>query len=229
MPLESLLIAGRPFQLRLPDPRQMLEEAVLGESQGRAGWDPYWGLLWAAAPRTAQLLLQAPPRCSRALELGCGVGLTGIAALAAGLATTFSDHSREAVQMAIENAALNGYPDAAGLVFGWDQPPVELGTWDFLFGSDILYDRAAHHPLLVTLQQLLSPGGMIWIGDAGRANAVAFVETAAAADWVVRIYDERLQPVRSLEHLQFRLIVLERSESASVNPGFRRGQLRQPR
>ena len=214
MPLESLLIAGRPFQLRLPDPRQMLDEAVLGESQGRAGWDPYWGLLWAAAPLTAQLLLQAPPRCSRALELGCGVGLTGIAALAAGLATTFSDHSPEAVQMALQNAALNGYPHAAGLVFAWHQPPAESGTWDFLFGSDILYDRAAHHPLLITLRQLLSPGGTVWIGDAGRANAAAFAEAAAAAGWVVQLYNERLIPVRSVEHLQFRLIVLERSESA---------------
>jgi len=214
MPLESLLIAGRPFQLRLPDPQNLLDEAVLGESQGRAGWDPYWGLLWAAAPLTAQLLLQAPPHCSRALELGCGVGLTGIAALAAGLATTFSDHSAEAVQMALQNAALNGYPDAAGLVFGWHQPPAATGTWDFLFGSDILYDRAAHAPLLITLERLLSPGGRVWIGDAGRANAATFVASASAAGWRVQLYNERLLPVRSVEHLQFRLIVLERSEAA---------------
>jgi hypothetical protein len=55
---------------------------------------------------------------------------------------------------------------------------------------------------------------MVWIGDAGRANAAAFVEAAAAAGWIVQLYNERLLPVRSLDHLQFRLIALERSESA---------------
>ncbi|MEY3172592.1 MAG: hypothetical protein RLZZ436_505 [Planctomycetota bacterium] len=210
MPLESLQIAGHQLQLLLPDPQQMLEDAVAGEAEGSAGWDPYWGLLWAAAPLTAELILRAPPRCRRALELGCGVGLTGIAGLMAGLAVTFSDQSPAAVQMAQANAERNGYPGACGLVFGWDQPPRDSDGWDFLFGSDILYDRAAHQPLLTSLQQLLQPGGIVWIGDAGRANAAVFADSAAAAGWTVRLYDRRLLPVRSFEQLQFRLLVLER-------------------
>ncbi|MFM7055842.1 MAG: class I SAM-dependent methyltransferase [Planctomycetota bacterium] len=212
MPTQSLQIAGRPFQLQLPDPTHMLDQAVTGEAQGRDGWDPYWGLLWAAAPLTAQLILQAPPRSQRALELGCGVGLTGIAALAAGLNVTFSDQSAEAVQLALSNAAMNGHPDSKGLVFGWHQPPADFAPCDFLFGSDILYDRKAHAPLLLTLKQLLTPGGIVWIGDAGRANAGAFTDAAAAAGWSVRLYDHRLLPIRQPQHLQFRLLVLEHEE-----------------
>jgi len=210
MPIESLQVAGRPFELQLPDPERMLDDAIAGEAAGSSGWDAYWGLLWAAAPLTAGLLLQAAPRCRRALELGCGAGLTGIAALAAGLVVTFSDQSSAAVQLAQGNAARNGFPDAPGLIFGWEQPPAETGTWDFLFGSDILYDRSAHRPLLVTLQQLLAPGGIVWIGDAGRANAAVFAECATAVGWSVRLYDQRLLPVRGFEQLQFRLLVLER-------------------
>jgi predicted nicotinamide N-methyase len=78
--------------------------------------------------------------------------------MAAGLDVTFSDQSPAAVQMAEDNAARNGFPNAPGLVFGWEQPPVDSGTWDLLFGSDILYDRSAHRPLLTTLQQLLAAG-----------------------------------------------------------------------
>lgn len=210
MPLQHLEVAGRSFQLQLPDPERMLEDAVVGEATGRPGWDPYWGLLWAAAPLTAGLLLQAAPRCHRALELGCGVGFTGLAAMVAGLAVTFSDQSPAAVQMAQENAARNGFPNAPGMVFGWEQPPTGSGTWDFLFGSDILYDRSAHLPLLIALQQLLAPGGIVWIGDAGRANAALFAESAATAGWSVRLYDQRLLPTRSFEQLKFRLLVLER-------------------
>ena len=79
MPLERVQICGREFELELPEPTELLEEAVAGERSGAAGWDPYWGLLWAAAPLTARLLLTAAPRVQRSLELGCGVGLVGLA------------------------------------------------------------------------------------------------------------------------------------------------------
>jgi predicted nicotinamide N-methyase len=209
MPLKSFQIAQREFQLLLPDPVEMLEEAVAGESVGCSGWDPYWGLVWSAGPITAELLLRGTPRCRRALELGCGVGVCGVAAIAAGLPVTFSDQSSAAVEMARGNAARNGFADVPGLVFGWDAPPASEGRWDFLFGSDILYDRAGHEPLLRTIRQLLRPGGRVWIGDAGRANAPLFVELAEADGWSVKLFDQQLRPVRDFGHLSFRLIVME--------------------
>jgi predicted nicotinamide N-methyase len=208
MPLERLQIAGRPFELLLPDPAAMLDDAVAGESSGRSGWDPYWGLVWAAAPITAELLLRATPRARRSLELGCGVGVCGVAALAAGLPVTFSDQSPDAVQMAQNNATRNGFPSVPGLAFDWNEPPIAAGQWDFLFGSDILYDRAAHAPLLATIQQLLYPGGRVWIGDAGRANAPLFADLATRNGWKIRLFDRGLQPVREFGHLQFRLLVI---------------------
>lgn len=147
----------------------------------------------------------------RALELGCGVGVCGVGALAAGLPVTFSDQSSEAVEMALGNAARNGFAEVTGLVFGWDEPPTAEGRWDFLFGSDILYDRSAHGPLLRTIRQLLAPGGRVWIGDAGRANAPLFVKQAAAEGWVIQLFDQQLRPVRDFGHLSFRLIVMEES------------------
>lgn len=209
MPLQAYQIADREFQLLLPDPAVMLDEAVAGESTGRSGWDPYWGLVWSAGPITAELLLRGTPRCIRALELGCGVGVCGVAGLAAGLPVTFSDQSSAAVEVAQSNAAHNGFSNVPGLVFGWDDPPTGSGKWDFLFGSDILYDSAGHRPLLRTIRQLLAAGGRVWIGDAGRANAPLFVKLAEAEGWAVRLFDRQLRPVREFGHLSFRLIVME--------------------
>ncbi len=49
-------IAGRSVELVLPaDPEQGLHDAVVAEAAGTSGCDPYWGLLWAAAPQTAEM------------------------------------------------------------------------------------------------------------------------------------------------------------------------------
>lgn len=209
---QSLEVLGQRIVFDLPsDQEEMLALALNGEASGGSDWDPYWGLLWAAAPVTAELLLlqQWQPGL-KSLEIGCGVGLAGIAGLMAGLDVTFTDHAPEAVQMAQQNAAHNGFPDAEGLIFDWREP-VNL-QFDFIFGSDILYDLAVHEPLLTTLQAMLSPTGQVWIGDAGRTNAPRFVDRAKASGWKVELRDKKNQPNPAPGHLEFRLIVLSRPD-----------------
>ncbi len=205
---QSLSIAGRQIAFDLPaDPDEMLQQAIDGEAKGATDWDPYWGLLWAAAPKTAEVILQHQwPKSLRSLELGCGIGLAGIAALIAGLDVTFADHAADAVRMAQSNAAQNGFANAAGLTFDWQQPPSE--QFNFIFGSDILYDSAGHEPLLQTLAAMLSPGGEVWIGDAGRINAPLFVEKAIKAGWSVELRNAMNEPIQNPVHLEYRLIVL---------------------
>lgn len=207
---QSIEILGRQIVFDLPaDQEEMLALALDGEASGTSEWDPYWGLLWAAAPVTAELLLsQRWQQGLSSLEVGCGVGLTGIAGLLSGLNVTFTDHAPEAVRMAQQNAARNGFPNAEGLIFDWREPVNR--QFDFIFGSDILYDLAVHEPLLTTLKAMLSPTGQIWIGDAGRTNAPSFVERAKAAGWRVELRDKTNRPNPSPGHLEFRLIELRR-------------------
>ena len=212
---QSIEILGRQIIFDLPaDQEEMLTLALNGEASGTSEWDPYWGLLWAAAPVTAELLLSQPwERGLRSLEIGCGVGLTGIAGLMAGLGVTFTDHAPEAVRMAQENAARNGFVDAEGLIFDWREPVSQ--QFDFIFGSDILYDLAVHEPLLTTLHAMLSPTGQVWIGDAGRTNAPKFVERAKAAGWHVELRNSQNKPNASPKHLEFRLIVMTREPTVA--------------
>ena len=211
---QSHWIAGRTIELALPaDPEQGLHDALAAEAAGISGSDPYWGLLWPAALLTAEQILNHEwPARLRALELGCGVGLTGIAALLAGHEVTFSDHAPSAVQMAQANADRNGFANVPGLVFEWQKPP-EL-PFDFLFASDVLYDSAGHAPLLTTLRSLLLPGGTVWIGDPGRTVASLFIDRARSEGWQVDLRDGQNQSLDGRQQQQFRLIVMSRRKNS---------------
>lgn len=53
--------------------------------------DPYWCRLWPSAVALAQFILQQPElvKGKRVCDIGCGLGLAGIAAALAGEHTSF--------------------------------------------------------------------------------------------------------------------------------------------
>ena len=198
------------------DPDRLLEllEAPGAPTQPHLS-DPYWAKLWPAAPLLATALARnPPPRGTRVLELGCGSGLVGIAAVACGLEVAFSDYVPLAVRLALENAARNGYPHATGVVLDWRNASAEQhGRFPLIVAADVTYDRTNLGPLLNLLEELLEPGGEAWFGDAGRSPVADFLRQALDRGWSVSLYDEYDQPaiVPALGH--YRRIVLRRASS----------------
>jgi predicted nicotinamide N-methyase len=204
------------FRLLTPaDPDALLSHLV---EQGDAAQphlaDPYWSKLWPAAGFLAQAVsksrIQSPKSC---LELGCGSGLVGLAALAAGFDVTFSDYVPLAVELALENAARNGFERARGLVLDWRQPPAQ--TYPFILAADVTYDRANIRPLLGTLERMLAPGGQVWLGDAGRGPAAEFLTQAQDRGWSVQLFDEHDRPALVPALGRCQRIVLRKSAQGS--------------
>ncbi|KAL4440324.1 hypothetical protein ABPG75_003325 [Micractinium tetrahymenae] len=84
-------------------------------SAGQNDRDPYWCEPWPSALAMSAELLQRPQLVAgkRVCELGCGLGLAGLAAAAAGAAeVVLLDREPLALQCALLNAALNGLPTA---------------------------------------------------------------------------------------------------------------------
>ena len=133
-------------------------------------------------------MLQNPwPRETRVLELGCGLGLVGIAALAAGVHVSLTDYDVNAITTAKMNAALNGFPDADAFVLDWRSPP-EL-TYPVIIGCDVTYESRNHAPILDLIDRMLEPDGFCWIADGGRNAAPAFVDLARIRGYSVRMRD----------------------------------------
>lgn len=187
-------IGAHEFELLVPaEPDEFLNHLVepADSSQPHLA-DPYWAKLWPAAEHLAIAILNAAngrTNSIRCLELGCGSGLAGIAALAAGWDVTFADYVPQAVELAQENAARNGFGKSHGLVFDWRFPPD--AQFERIIAADVTYDRTILAPLLGTLEQMLAPGGDVWISDAGRGPVAEFLTLARERHWSVKLLDEQ--------------------------------------
>jgi len=197
------------FRLTLPAaPDELLNQAAREPIGDEA--DPYWAELWPAAESLAEFVLrQSWVQDTPVLELGCGIGLVGLAALRAGLEVTFSDRQELAVATALENAARNGFLGAHGRVIDWRAPPRD-SDFPLILAADVLYNTALHQPLLSTLEALLAPKGIGYIADPGRSSAEPFV--AAAFGRGFNIERDSLTPVTGSPRVQPVLYRLQRCD-----------------
>jgi predicted nicotinamide N-methyase len=206
----SIDIAGRTFDLVLPAvPDAFLEALHALPRTEHDKHDVYWSQLWQAAPATAARVLSHNwSRGTAALEFGCGIGLVGLAALAAGLDVTFSDYEPMAVQTALENARLNGFTHPQGKVLDWCSPPPE--RYPVLLGCDVLYNQQMHEALIDFIDHTLAADGVCWIGDAGRFHAAKFLQLANSSGFSTRLQDEAGHELPHPRHGQFQLFELRR-------------------
>lgn len=188
----EVTIGPHRFRLFTPtDPDALLEHLESPETATQPHFaDPYWAKLWPAAPLLAEAIIRnPPPRGTSVLELGCGSGLVGIAALACGLDVTFSDYVPVAVDLALENAARNGFMNAKRMVLDWRSPEGEE-RFPSIVAADVTYDRTNIDSLLNVLDARLAAGGEAWFGDAGRGPAAEFHNRALDRGWQVSLFDE---------------------------------------
>jgi predicted nicotinamide N-methyase len=177
-------VAGRRFDLALPKvPDDFLDDPDVNARHLQDGYMPYWSYLWPTSLEVGELLLsQGFPPGLRCLEIGSGIGLTGIVALSAGFDVTFSDYDDESLRLADFNARRNGFTSHRTLRLDWRDPPTDT-RYPFILGCEVIYERRNHAPILALCESLLAPGGEVWIGDPGRHTADLFFDDARAAGW----------------------------------------------
>lgn len=174
--LESLNVGGQtPLRLWVvDDPEVVLEDAVEAERRGEPATLPFWATLWASGIEVARWATAHVRPGQRVLDLGCGMGTVGCAALRAGAEVTFADIEPDAVALAGINAARIGGVSRGTVL---DLRSGDLGmAFDLILGGDVLYDRDIVPPLRRFLHRHLAPGGVALLGDPHRHHAEAFLD-----------------------------------------------------
>ena len=158
---------------------------------------PYWADVWPSSLILAGKLLELEGHGRSALELGCGVGLSTLAATSAGFDVLSTDYYEDALDVTRANVFRNLGTIARTRLVDWRHLPGDLGTFDLVFASDVLYEKEYAELLPVLLRGLLAPGGFALIADPGRIAAPVFVEACAKHGLAIR--DKETRPFEAGE------------------------------
>lgn len=129
---------------------------------------PYWAFAWAGGQALARFILDNGDLVAgkRVLDLGCGSGLTAIAAMKAG-GTSVLAADIDAIALAATrlNAALNGVRVETTAEDLLAMPPAAYGV---VLVGDLFYERTLAERVLSFIDSAASLGALVLIGDPQR-------------------------------------------------------------
>ena len=156
-------------------------DAVLDRyvAAGLLDGDPYWARLWPSAVAIAEELLQRPAlvRGKTVWDVGCGLGLAGLAAALAGAAeVALLDKEEAAVALCSRAIAANRelqgaeFADALrAVVFDWNAPGAGAAC-EVLLLCDVLYEGCNVEPVAALMGRVLKHGGVVVLADPPERN-----------------------------------------------------------
>ena len=171
-PIELTVGSRQLTLLRVKDLQHWVDrEALLRDETEEP---PYWAHLWTGSVTLARYLEERVEcRNLNILDLGCGLGLTGIVAALKGGQVTFADKEPEALAFATVNAQLNDCPLFEARLVDFTKDTLDQ-QFSLILGAEILYDRPTFPALVAFLVRHLSANGRAVLADAKRINTDDF-------------------------------------------------------
>lgn len=138
-----------------------------------ASW-PLFGLVWPAGLALAHAMSRFAVAGKSILEVGCGLGLSSLVLQRGGANITASDHHPLAEEFLRFNAELNGLPPITFHRAPWVGPTPDLGRFDLIVGSDLLYERGHPVELAAFLAGHAESASQVLMADPGRSRCGQF-------------------------------------------------------
>ena len=169
----TVMVAGREITLLSPSNADDLiseDDYVMDERL------PYWADLWPSATIMAGEVASMRLAGSKVLELGCGLGVVATGAVLAGGEVTATDYYEDALEFARLNVE-----DATGIgiatrMVNWEKMPTDLGKFDVVLASDVLYEHRYAALVAGAIATTLVRGGEAIVADPGRIALGEFLD-----------------------------------------------------
>jgi predicted nicotinamide N-methyase len=173
---QTLEMGGFDIHLRTLRDNQQFEDpegeaAALGISS--ANW-PLFGVVWESSKVLARHMLDYDVAEKRILEVGCGIALASLVLNERQSDITATDVHPEAGGYLQHNVALNKGRAIPFTRTDWLDDATDLGLFDLIIGSDLLYEHAHAEMLSGFIEAHANPACEVVIVDPGRGNHARF-------------------------------------------------------
>ncbi len=138
-----------------------------------------FGVLWPGARALARRVATAPLAGRSVIELGCGLGLPSLVAATRTARVLATDNHPHAGAFLAANARHNGVA-VAFRALDWRDPPADLGVFDRVIASDLIFSEALAPCVAAVIDAALAPDGEAWLVDPGRLALPTFEREARA-------------------------------------------------
>ena len=138
-----------------------------------ATW-PLFGVVWPSSMILTHHMLDWDTEGLRILEIGCGIGLTSLMLQQRNEDITATDRHPEVRGFLERNATLNGLNAIPYSQCDWEDDEDNLGLFDLLLGSDLVYEPGQAEMLAAFIERHASERCEIVIVDAGRREQTRF-------------------------------------------------------
>jgi predicted nicotinamide N-methyase len=132
-----------------------------------ASW-PLFGVVWPSGELLASLMVDHDIQGKRILEVGCGLGLASMVLSHRLADITATDIHPRAEGFLAENIKLNKSGHIPFVRVGWVDEDCELGKYNLIIGSDLLYEPDQAHELAQFIELHATLQCDVLIVDPGR-------------------------------------------------------------
>ena len=141
---------------------------------------PIFGQVWPSGNVLAHHMFTYPLNNQRILEVGCGIGLSSLVLNHRHADITATDYHPEVEGFLDKNTRLNEDKAIPFVRTGWDDDQSDLGLFDLIIGSDILYEREHVELLSEFINQHARTHCTVILVDPGRGHHARFSKTMVA-------------------------------------------------
>jgi len=156
---------------------------------------PYWAEVWPSSIGLANFIESpnAPVLGRYVLEIGCGLGLTGIVACQQKRTVIFTDWKIDPLVFAHYNTSLNNCNDLARFIqMDWKSPCLESKAYRFplILGSDVIYEEKNWELILKLISNLLTNEGEVILSEPNRTNTDVFFSRLRSMGFIYQKFSE---------------------------------------
>ena len=133
-----------------------------------------FGVVWASGELLSHIMMDYKVKGLRILEVGCGIGLASLILNNRSADITATDHNPDAEHFLSENVLLNNGDDIPFICTSWAELGDDLGEFDLIIGSDLLYEPDHAELLSNFIDHHSKPCCKVIIVDPGREHHKEF-------------------------------------------------------